>query len=104
LGRIALPASPWSLHQLANACLRDKRHVDRLFGPGNLAPIGGISGSTIDSALGGISYHPAIIARDHAQGVFHQSFEQFSGRMLPTALAGGTLWSFGISRSELSET
>jgi lytic murein transglycosylase len=47
----------------------------------------GISASTIDSALGTISYDPAIIARDHAQGVFHQSFEQFSGRMVPPRLA-----------------
>jgi lytic murein transglycosylase len=49
----------------------------------------GISGSTIDSALSGISYDPTIIARDHAQGVFRQSFEQFSGRMVPPRLARG---------------
>ena len=49
----------------------------------------GISGSTIDSALNGISYDPTIIARDHAQGVFRQSFEQFSGRMVPPRLARG---------------
>jgi lytic murein transglycosylase len=30
---------------------------------------------------------PAIIQRDHAQGVFHQTFEQFSGRMVPPRLA-----------------
>jgi membrane-bound lytic murein transglycosylase B len=28
------------------------------------------------------SYDPAIIARDHSQSVFQQSFEQFSGRMV----------------------
>ena len=28
-----------------------------------------------------------FIARDHAQGVFRQSFEQFSGRMVPPRLA-----------------
>jgi lytic murein transglycosylase len=49
----------------------------------------GISGSTIDSALSGISYDPTVIARDHAQGVFRQSFEQFSGRMVPPRLARG---------------
>ncbi len=49
----------------------------------------GISQSTIDSALGGISYDPAIIARDHAQGVFHQSFAEFSGRMVPPRLKRG---------------
>jgi len=50
----------------------------------------GISESTIDSALGGISYDPTIITRDHAQGVFRQSFEQFSGRMVPPRLARGS--------------
>jgi lytic murein transglycosylase len=49
----------------------------------------GISQRTIDGALGGISYDPAIIARDHAQGVFHQSFAEFSGRMVPPRLARG---------------
>jgi lytic murein transglycosylase len=49
----------------------------------------GISGATIDGALNGLSYDPTIIARDHAQGVFRQSFEQFSGRMVPPRLARG---------------
>jgi lytic murein transglycosylase len=43
----------------------------------------GVSQRTIDAALAGVTYDPTIIARDHAQGVFHQSFEQFSGRMVP---------------------
>ena len=47
----------------------------------------GISQRTIGSALAGVSYDPTIIARDHAQGVFRQSFEQFSGRMVPPRLA-----------------
>jgi lytic murein transglycosylase len=46
-----------------------------------------ISQRTIQSALGGVTFDPAIIARDHAQGVFKQSFEQFSGRMVPPRLA-----------------
>ena len=41
-----------------------------------------ISQQTIVSALNGITYDPAIIARDHSQSVFQQSFEQFSGRMV----------------------
>ena len=49
----------------------------------------GISQGTIQAALGGVSYDPGIIARDHAQGVFRQSFEQFSGRMVPPRLARG---------------
>ncbi|MGH6677314.1 MAG: lytic murein transglycosylase, partial [Xanthobacteraceae bacterium] len=49
----------------------------------------GISQRTIQSALGGITYDPTIIARDHAQGVFRQSFQEFSGRMVPPRLARG---------------
>jgi lytic murein transglycosylase len=48
-----------------------------------------ISDRTIQAALAGVTYDPTIIARDHAQGVFHQSFEQFSGRMVPPRLARG---------------
>src|SRR6202035_2121401 len=50
----------------------------------------GISQQTIQSALGGVTYDPNVIARDHAQGVFRQSFEQFSGRMVPPRLSRGT--------------
>jgi len=49
----------------------------------------GISQATIQSALAGVNYDPGIIARDHAQGVFRQSFEQFSGRMVPPRLGRG---------------
>src|ERR1700761_589389 len=36
----------------------------------------GISQRTIQASLTGVTFDPAIIARDHAQGVFKQSFEQ----------------------------
>jgi membrane-bound lytic murein transglycosylase B len=51
------------------------------------AAAAGVSQATIQSALGGVTYDPTVIARDHAQGVFRQSFEQFSGRMVPPRLA-----------------
>src|ERR1700677_3316697 len=51
------------------------------------AAAAGISQRTIQSALAGVTYDPTIIARDHAQGVFRQTFEQFSGRMVPPRLA-----------------
>ena len=53
------------------------------------AAAAGISQRTIQSALGGMTFDPTIIARDHAQGVFRQSFEQFSGRMVPPRLPRG---------------
>ena len=50
----------------------------------------GISQQTIQSALGGLTPDPAVISHDHAQGVFRQTFEQFSGRMVPPRLQKGT--------------
>ena len=47
----------------------------------------GISQPTLQASLTGVTPDPAIIARDHAQGVFKQSFEQFSGRMVPPRMA-----------------
>lgn len=41
----------------------------------------GISSQTIE-VLDDVSFDPSIIAKDHGQHVFHQSFEQFSGRMV----------------------
>jgi len=49
----------------------------------------GISQHAIQSSLAGVTYDPSIIARDHAQGVFRQTFEQFSGRMVPPRLSRG---------------
>jgi lytic murein transglycosylase len=43
----------------------------------------GISSRTIASALDGVSYDQSVIKRDRNQQVFKQSFEQFSGRMIP---------------------
>src|SRR6266581_817488 len=42
----------------------------------------GISRGTISAALDGMSFDQAIINRDHGQGVFQQSFLQFSDRMV----------------------
>ena len=51
----------------------------------------GISQATIATALNGVTFDPTVIARDHAQDVFQQSFEQFSGRMVsPDRLRKGS--------------
>jgi lytic murein transglycosylase len=34
------------------------------------------------AALNGVTYDPGVVSRDRRQGVFRQSFEQFSGRMI----------------------
>jgi lytic murein transglycosylase len=45
------------------------------------AAASGVSPSAI-GALDGVAYDPGIVAKDHGQRVFRQSFEQFSGRMV----------------------
>lgn len=46
------------------------------------AAAAGISRAAIDKGLAGVAYDAAIIKRDHGQGVFQQSFLQFSDRMV----------------------
>src|SRR5438034_6226059 len=50
----------------------------------------GISQPAIQAGLTGVTLDKAILARDHSQAVFNQSFEQFSGRMVPPRLARGS--------------
>lgn len=45
------------------------------------AAASGVSPSAI-AALDDVAYDPSIVARDHGQHVFKQSFEQFAGRMV----------------------
>ena len=45
------------------------------------AAAAGISRATISATLDGVTYDPNVIKRDHGQGVFQQSFLQFSDRM-----------------------
>jgi lytic murein transglycosylase len=49
----------------------------------------GISQSAIASGLNGVTLDQSVITRDHSQRVFSQSFEEFSGRMVPPRLARG---------------
>src|SRR5712671_272514 len=49
----------------------------------------GISQSAIASGLSGVTLDKAVLSRDHSQNVFSQSFEEFSGRMVPPRLARG---------------
>jgi lytic murein transglycosylase len=50
----------------------------------------GISPAAIASGLNGVSLDRTILARDHSQQVFSQSFEEFSGRMVPPRLMRGS--------------
>ena len=50
----------------------------------------GISQPAIQAGLTGVTLDKDILARDHSQAVFSQSFEQFSGRMVPPRLTRGS--------------
>jgi membrane-bound lytic murein transglycosylase B len=50
----------------------------------------GISQATITSGLNGVTLDKAVISRDHSQAVFNQTFEEFSGRMVPPRLTRGS--------------
>src|ERR1700730_7693031 len=70
------------LSPLNAAICRDPAGFDAwLAGIKREAAANGISGSAL-SALDGITYDASIVAKDHGQNVFHQSFEQFAGRMV----------------------
>ncbi len=49
----------------------------------------GISQSAIQAGLAGVTLDKSVLARDQSQKVFSQSFEEFSGRMVPPRLTRG---------------
>jgi lytic murein transglycosylase len=49
----------------------------------------GISQQAISQGLNGITLDSSVLSRDRSQHVFRQSFEEFSGRMVPPRLAAG---------------
>jgi lytic murein transglycosylase len=49
----------------------------------------GISSSAIQAGLAGVTLDKNVLSRDQSQKVFSQSFEEFSGRMVPPRLTRG---------------
>jgi len=66
----------------------------------------GISQATITSSLNGITLDQNVLSRDRSQKVFNQSFEEFSGRMVPPRLTRGAnmLKQYGSVLSRIEET
>jgi lytic murein transglycosylase len=56
----------------------------------NEAVAKGISQAAIASGLNGLTLDQGVLSRDRSQRVFNQSFEEFSGRMVPPRLARGS--------------
>jgi lytic murein transglycosylase len=55
----------------------------------NEAAAKGISQTAITSGLSGVTLDQGVLSRDRSQRVFNQTFEEFSGRMVPPRLARG---------------
>ena len=55
----------------------------------NEAAAKGISQTAIAAGLNGLTLDQGVLSRDHSQRVFSQSFEEFSGRMVPPRLPRG---------------
>lgn len=56
----------------------------------NEASAKGISQPAITSGLNGVTLDQTVLSRDRSQRVFSQSFEEFSGRMVPPRLMRGS--------------
>ena len=50
----------------------------------------GISQNAITAGLNGVALDQSVLSRDRSQKVFSQSFEEFSGRMVPPRLLRGS--------------
>ena len=50
----------------------------------------GISASAISTGLSGVTVDQTVLSRDRSQRVFNQSFDEFSGRMVPPRLTRGS--------------
>jgi lytic murein transglycosylase len=66
----------------------------------------GISQATISASLNGVTLDQGVLSRDHSQKVFSQSFEEFSGRMVPPRLTRGSnmLKQYGSVLSRIEES
>jgi lytic murein transglycosylase len=66
----------------------------------------GISQAAIASGLNGVTLDQSVLSRDHSQKVFSQTFEEFSGRMVPPRLTRGAnmLKQYGSVLGRVEET
>jgi lytic murein transglycosylase len=65
----------------------------------------GISQSAIAAGLNGVTPDQSVLSRDRSQRVFSQSFEEFSGRMIPPRLGPGSnkLKQYGSALSRIEQ-
>ena len=66
----------------------------------------GISAAAIQAGLTGIALDKSVLTRDQSQKVFSQTFEEFSGRMVPPRMVRGSnmLKQYGSVLSRIEQT
>ncbi len=66
----------------------------------------GISQAAINAGLNGVTLDQSVLSRDHSQKVFSQTFEEFSGRMVPPRMTRGAnmMKQYGSVLSRIEET
>jgi lytic murein transglycosylase len=66
----------------------------------------GISQAAISAGLAGVTLDQGVLTHDHSQKVFSQSFEEFSGRMVPPRMTRGSnmMKQYGSVLSRIEET
>jgi len=66
----------------------------------------GISPASINAGLSGVTLDQTVLTRDRSQKVFSQSFEEFSGRMVPPRMTRGAnlMKQYGSVLSRIEET
>src|ERR1700727_1897233 len=66
----------------------------------------GVSQSAVNASLNGVTPDKTVLSRDHSQAVFSQSFEEFSGRMVPPRLTRGSnmMKQYGSVLGRIEET
>jgi lytic murein transglycosylase len=66
----------------------------------------GISQTAINAGLNGLTLDQSVLSRDRSQKVFSQSFEEFSGRMVPPRLTRGAnlMKQYGSVLSRIEQT
>jgi lytic murein transglycosylase len=66
----------------------------------------GISQNAISAGLNGVTLDQSVLSRDRSQKVFSQTFEEFSGRMVPPRMTRGSnmMKQYGSVLSRIEET
>jgi lytic murein transglycosylase len=66
----------------------------------------GVSQTAVNASLNGVTQDKAVLSRDHSQAVFSQTFEEFSGRMVPPRMTRGSnmMKQYGSVLGRIEET